>query len=360
MSRLILLFLLVSQLTGCTSLGYYGQAIHGQMEILGKREPIDELLRNPKTSDKLRLKLQRVQKIRSFASEAMRLPDNNSFQSYADLERKYVVWNVFAAPEFSVQPITWCFPVAGCLSYRGYFRESAAEEFAQELQLQGNDVYVAGIPAYSTLGWFHDSVLNTVIDWPEPELAGLIFHELAHQLLYVKGDTSFNESFAAMVEMEGVRRWLENEATIKQKSADDQNTEYLSAKTRRREFVQLVMRYQKKLETLFSAARLDSMNPADKQVLRNKKQALLNAMKHEYQQLKTGWSGYSGYDEWMSSNLNNARIASVSMYQQHVPAFRALLKQHKGELMDFYDAARRIGAMEIERRNKVLRQLAGS
>lgn len=350
----------MSQLTGCTSLGYYGQAIHGQMEILGKRESIDELIRKPSTPDELRSKLQRVQKIRSFASKAMKLPDNNSFQSYADLERKYVVWNVFAAPEFSVEPVTWCFPIAGCLSYRGYFRESAAEEFAQALQLQGNDVYVAGIPAYSTLGWFHDSVLNTVIDWPESELAGLIFHELAHQVLYIKGDTSFNESFAAMVEMEGVRRWLENEGAFGQEGTADQNTEYLSAKTRRREFVQLVMRYQQKLDTLFSSIQLDFMDPADKQALRNKKQALLNAMKQEYQELKTGWSGYSGYDEWMGSNLNNAKIASVSMYQQHVPAFRALLKQHEGELMGFYDAARKIGAMEQKQRHHILRQLAGS
>ncbi len=343
--------MLISQLTGCTGLGYYGQAIHGQIEVLGKRQSIDDLVSNPETPDKLRLKLQRVQKIRSFASKAMKLPDNKSFQSYADLERQYVVWNVFAAPEFSVEPVKWCFLVAGCLSYRGYFRESAAEEFAEELRLQGNDVYVAGISAYSTLGWFNDSVLNTVIDWPEPELAGLIFHELAHQLLYIKGDISFNESFAAMVGVEGVRRWLESEGAV------DQNNKYLVARARRHEFVKLVMRYQKNLETLFSSVQLGSMSSGDKQVLRKNKQELLNTMRQEYQGLKEKWSGYSAYDEWMGKNLNNAKIASISMYQQYVPAFRALLKQHKGELTVFYDAARKIGAMEAGQRNAIMQQL---
>lgn len=345
----ILLFLLLTQLIGCASLGYYGQAIKGQAEILSKRQSVTGLLKDPETPEELKQKLLRVQEIRNFAGQQMKLPDNGSFSSYVDLQRKYVVWNVFATPEFSLDPVRWCFPVVGCLAYRGYFNEQAAEQFAGDLREQGNDVYVAGIAAYSTLGWFNDPLLNTVIDWPETRLAGLVFHELAHEMIYIKGDTEFNESFAAMVEMEGVRRWLESNGK------EDKNRNYLQDyfqdKARRSNFVKLVMRYRDKLKVLYSSNQKDS-------VMRESKQGLFNNMRKDYQKLKSSWLGYSGYDVWMNSEMNNAKIASVAMYQQYVPALQALLKQHRGRLDTFYSAVSEIGAMEAEKRKTFLQKLA--
>jgi predicted aminopeptidase len=341
------------QLTGCTSLKYYGQVIKGQAEILSKRQPIADLLKNPETSEELKQKLLRVQKIRNFASQQMKLPGNGSFSSYADLQRKYVVWNVFATPKFSLDPVRWCFPVAGCLAYRGYFSEHAAEQFAKDLREQENDVYVAGIPAYSTLGWFSDPLLSTVIDWPEARLAGLVFHELAHELVYIKGDTEFNESFAAMIEMEGVRRWfVANARKHKNKNyLQDYLQSYLQDKARQHDFVRLVMRYQDKLKVLYST-------DWKEEAMFEGKQEIFNDMRKDYQQLKLKWSGYSGYDAWMSGEINNAKIASVAMYQKYVPAFQALLKQHQGRLQDFYQGVRRISVMDVEKRRKYMSEIA--
>lgn len=347
----LLLFVLMLQLMGCTSLGYYGQIIKGQAEILSKRESVADLLKDPETPKELKQKLLHVQEIRNFARQKMKLPDVGSFSSYADLQRKYVVWNVFATPEFSLASIQWCFPVAGCLAYRGYFREHDAKQFAEDLRKQENDVYVAGISAYSTLGWFDDPLLNTVIDLPQPELAGLIFHELAHQLVYIKGDTEFNESFAAMVELEGVRRWLESSGK------KNNNENYLQTKAIRRDFVKLVMRYRDKLKVLYSSNQEKSVTPEGKQELRKAKQAFFNEMQKDYQKLKSGWPGSSNYDAWMSGEMNNAKITSIVMYQQYVPAFKALLRQHHGRLDSFYNTVREIGAMKIEKRKVFLQKL---
>lgn len=359
----LLLFVLMLQLTGCTNLKYYGQAIKGQAEILSKRQPIADLLKNPETPEELKQKLLRVQKIRNFADEKMKLPNNGSFSSYADLQRKYVVWNVFATPEFSLDPVRWCFPVAGCLAYRGYFSEHAAEQFAKDLREQENDVYVAGISAYSTLGWFSDPLLSTVIDWPEARLAGLVFHELAHELVYIKGDTEFNESFAAMIEMEGVRRWLEaNGKEDKNKNyLHDYLQDFLQEKARQRDFVKLVMRYQDKLKVLYSTYWKEDAISEGKQKyfndMRKSKQVVFNEMRKDYQQLKLKWSGYSGYDVWMGGEINNAKIASVTMYQQYVPAFQALLEKYQGKLDTFYSSVKEIGDMEAEKRKAFLRKL---
>ncbi|MDB5888475.1 MAG: hypothetical protein JWM03_1347, partial [Rhodocyclales bacterium] len=202
--------LLWTLLSGCAGLGpgYYWQAMSGQMEMVRKTQPIEEVLAAPETTPAMRERLKLVGEIRAFASRELGLPDNDSYRRYADLGRASVVWNVFATPPLSMQPKTWCLPVAGCVGYLGFFSEATARARAAELKAEGMDVLVGGVPAYSTLGWFADPVLNTFVNWPEPDLARLIFHELAHQLIYAKGDTEFNESFAVTVEQAGVRRWF--------------------------------------------------------------------------------------------------------------------------------------------------------
>lgn len=319
-------------LQGCASLAYYAQSAHGELSVLAARQPISGLVANPDTSAALRARLKLAERIRDFASRRLALPDNASYRTYADLHRRYVLWNVFAAPRFSLQPKRWCFPFSGCVAYRGYFAKAAAERYAADLRRRHYDVYVAGIPAYSTLGWFSDPLLNTVIDWPNPDLAGLIFHELAHQELYVQGDTAFNESFAVTVERAGVRRWMRSHGS------PAAYRRYLVEKRRNRAFVRLVMETRGRLKNLY-AARLS------KQAMAAGKRAVFGRMRADYVRLKASWGGYSGYDRWMAPPLNNAKIASVATYEQYVPAFRALLKQEGGNFKRFYAAARAIGAL---------------
>ncbi|MBI5783517.1 MAG: aminopeptidase, partial [Gammaproteobacteria bacterium] len=210
------LLLLLAVVSGCASPGYYLHAVSGQIEILNKRRPVEEVLNDPATTPQTRQQLKLVRRLRDFASRELGLPDNDSYRSYTDLERPFVVWDVFAAPELSLEPKQWCFLVAGCVPYRGYFARDEAEQFAADLKQDGYDVYVGGVPAYSTLGWFNDPLLNTFIHRSEPELAGLLFHELAHQKIYVSGDTTFNESFATVVELEGVKRWSQQNGNTKE------------------------------------------------------------------------------------------------------------------------------------------------
>src|SRR5690606_32875324 len=245
--RSLLAALLVLPAVGCSSLGYYGQAISGQFEVYRKSRPVAEVIADPATDPRLRAKLADVQRVREFASRELGLPDNDSYRVYADLGRRYVLWNVFATPELSLEPLTWCFPVSGCVAYRGYFSREAAEAYAEKLRAAGYDVHVGGGTAYSTLGWFSDPLLNTMIHRPLPEIAGLLFHELAHQRLYVRGDTAFSESFAMTVELEGVRRWLEANGEA------DEYARYARTLERRQQFTQLVLRYRDRLEALYAA-----------------------------------------------------------------------------------------------------------
>jgi predicted aminopeptidase len=331
-------------LQGCTTLAYYAQSANGEMQVLAKRQPISTLIANPDTRPHLRARLELARRMRNFASRELALPDNASYRSYADLHRPYVVWNVFAAPRFSLQPKRWCFPFTGCVAYRGYFARDDAERFAAALRRRHYDVYVAGIPAYSTLGWFSDPLLNTVINWPEPDLAGLIFHELAHQKLYVRGDTAFNESFAVTVEREGVRRWMRAHGT------PGAYREYLAEKRRDRAFVRLVMTTRTRLQALYASHQ-------STQELAARKRAVFLCMRADFQRLKSRWGGYRGYDRWMMTPLNNAKIASVATYEQYVPAFRALLRREHGDFKRFYAAARAIGELPTEQRHARLRTL---
>jgi len=341
----LMLVVALSTLTGaagCSPIGYYWQAMRGQMELVRKSRPIADVIADSATQPKLRETLRQVSVMRDFASRELALPDNGTYRRYADLGRAFVVWNVFAAEEFSTHAKEWCFPIAGCVGYRGYFSEAAARAFAQEQEKAGLDVYVGGVPAYSTLGWLDDPVLSTFIHYPSTELARLIFHELSHQVVYVKGDTTFNESFAVAVETEGVQRWVRAQGDAQMQAAFDQ------AQSRRHDFVDLVERTRANLDALYGE---DGLEKAE---LRRRKAAVFADMRAEYALLKQAWGGFSGYDWWFAQSLNNAQLASVALYTQLVPAFQALLQAHDGDMRRFYAEVERIGKLPAEERNRLL------
>jgi len=288
-----------------------------------------------------------VLEIREFASRELQLPDNDSYRTYVDLHRPYVVWNVFAAPEFSMQMKEWCFLFVGCVRYRGYFDEQDAQQYASELKLEGLDVYVTGIAAYSTIGWFDDPVLNTIIQRDEIRLAGLIFHELSHQEVFVKGDTAFNEGFSVTVELEGVKRWLQHQ------DSPELMHKYQQRKDRHKQFVALVNGTRDRLETLYGG----SDEPGE---MRDKKAAIIEDMKQQYQQLKAGWDGYAGYDRWFSKPINNAQIAAVTTYRDYVPAFQALLAKNNYDMRAFYDAVVELGELPKKDRTLAIQDLLSS
>lgn len=329
---------------GCSNLGYYAQSVSGGYEVLSKREPIADVLDDPSVPQTIKNKLQVVLEIRDFASQELQLPDNDSYRTYVDLERPYVVWNVFAAPEFSMEMKEWCFMFVGCVRYRGYFDEQDAQQYASELKQEGLDVYVTGVAAYSTIGWFDDPVLNTIIKRDEIRLAGLIFHELSHQEVFVKGDTAFNEGFSVTVELEGVRRWL------KHKESPELMQKYQRRKARHKQFVALVNNTRDQLEALYNS----SDEPG---TMRDKKAAIIEGMKQQYQQLRASWDGFAGYDRWFSKPINNAQIAAVTTYRDYVPAFQALLAKHNHDMRAFYDAVAELGELNKEERTRAIQAL---
>jgi len=328
-------------LWGCQTVHYYSQAIDGQCRILFKRQPISEILADPESTQSLRQRLIFILKVREFAENELQLPVNNHYLTYVDLERPFVLWNVVAAPEFSLTPKTWCYPVAGCASYRGYFAETNARQYADRLTKQGYDVYVGGVTAYSTLGWFDDPVLSTFIRFSEARTAGLIFHELAHQILYVKDDTAFNESFATLVEQEGLRRWQHASGSERIYS------EYLRQHRIREEFVQLIMGYRQRLEMLYQT----DLMPAKKSARKN---TIFSELRNEFSYLKTKQIGLSAYDVWMNQSLNNAKISSVVAYNDFLPAFQKILTQNMGEINQFYEACRQLTQKNKYERHQIL------
>jgi len=333
-------------LPGCSHISYYAQAINGQLEISRTAEPIGDVLADPTTDPKLIRQLQLAQRARLFASEELSLPDNGSFRSYADLQRPFVVWNVFAAPEFSVAPVEWCFPIAGCVAYRGYFSEAAAQEAGAALRAEGLDVFVAGIPVYSTLGWFDDPVLNTFLGYPEAELVGIIFHELAHQVVYVPGDSVFNESFATAVEEEGVRRWFARANNPAAYAA------WRQAEERKRAFTALLVRTRDRLASVYEG-------PASIEQRRLGKLRALEEARAEYAALKRAWGGHAGYDKWFTETpLNNAKLISATLYADRVPAFRALLAQ-SADLDRFYASVRALARLPPPEREARLAEVEG-
>lgn len=336
--------LMACVLSGCSAAPYYWQAARGQLELWQKSRPIEEWLADPNADSNLKVRLKQVQEIRAFASDDLGLPDNGSYRTFADLGRPFVVWNVFAAPELSLQPKEWCFPVAGCVTYRGYFAEADARAFAGGLESDGYDAYVGGVPAYSTLGWFDDPVPSTIIRYPDTEVARLIFHELAHQVVYVKDDTTFNESFATAVEQEGVKRWVEAHGS------PDKLAQFERAQARKRQFVALVLEYRGKLAAIYASSASDDEK-------RTRKAETIEAMRTAYAQLKRSWGMPSGYDAWFAGPLNNAQIVSVASYTEQVPAFRALLAQEQGDLKRFYVAVKALAKLPKAERDAKLAAL---
>jgi len=332
-------------LASCSTLNYYGQAAQGQLELLSDARPIDDWIADPGTSIKLRLRLETARQIRRFAVSEMALPDNNSYKNYAALKRQYVLWNVVATPELSLKPLEWCFPVAGCVNYRGYYSKSAATAYAKELQAEGNDVEVGGVPAYSTLGWFSDPLISTFINYPDAELARMIFHELAHQVVYAPGDSQFNESFASTVEEVGVERWMERFGNQAMRDG------YARYKSRKHDFLALLVKYRKALEQNYAIV---DRSDADKRVV---KARLFQGLKDEYQVLKGNWGGYAGYDRFFEQPLSNAHLASIATYEDFVPAFRAMLKRDRS-FPAFYKSVKRLAELDRKERHRILKALA--
>ncbi|MGC3964570.1 MAG: aminopeptidase [Rhodocyclaceae bacterium] len=319
--------------------GYYWQAMSGQIDVMWRAQDAHTVERADGTRADLRDRLALAEKLRAYATSELGLPDNGSYRRYADLERPYVAWNVFATPALSMQPHEWCLPVAGCVSYLGFFSEADARAKANELRQQGMDVYVGGVPAYSTLGWFNDPLLNTFIHWPEPELARLIFHELSHQLLYVKNDTEFNESFAATVEEAGVRRWLS------QPGREEMLVQFEASQRRRDDFAALVLDYRKKLAALYGSTVCEEDKARGKRELIAELGATYASIRDER------WAGFAGYDRWFAQDINNATLASIGLYRGLVPGFSAVLAEEGGDLPRFYARVKAISALpEPDRR----------
>lgn len=341
------LLLLAAVLLGsaCATLDYYSQSAAGQLGVMARRQPVDELISDPATDPQLRDRLHTVQAIRRFASAVLALPDNSSYTLYADIGRPFVVWNVFAAPELSLELKTWCYPFAGCVAYRGYFAEADAQRFADGLREQHYDVYTGGVTAYSTLGWFDDPVLNTVIGLDEARLAGLIFHELAHQQLYVAGDTAFNESFATAVELAGVAAWLV------QRGDTVADGEYRRFHARQQAFHALVARTREGLQAGYASG----LGEDDK---RREKQRLIARLRRDYAAMKRDWGGADDFDGWFAADINNAQLAATAAYREYLPAFRALLRQTGGDYAAFYARAADIGRLPAGARARELRALA--
>jgi len=328
--------------SGCSSLGYYGQAVGGHLDIVQRSRPVEDWLADANTPPALRSRLELSQRMRDFAITELKLPDNRSYRSYADLQRSAVVWNVVAAPELSLALKTWCFPVMGCVGYRGYFSREPADALAAQLGAEGWEVSVYGVPAYSTLGWTNwlggDPLLNTFLSWPEGELARLIFHELAHQVAYANDDTTFNESFATAVEQVGGQRWLSERASAAARE------EYAALDLRRKDFRELTLRHRARLQALYES-------PVDDAAKRQGKAALAAQLQREYEQLKSErWGGFTGYDAWLV-RANNASFAVQAAYNELVPAFERLFEQQGREPRRFYAEVQRLAALpKAERR----------
>jgi len=344
MRRIVLSIVVAGMLlaaAGCGEAGYYLQSVRGHLAVMSARQPIEELLADKQTPAQLRSRLETVQTIRRFAVDDLALPDNDSFTTYADIGREAVVWSVVAAPDDSLSPLVWCFPFAGCVPYRGYFAKQDAESYAVKLRAEGYDVLIGEVPAYSTLGWFSDPVLNTFIDYPDWLLAEVIVHELAHQVVYVEDDADFNEAFAQAVMEEGGRRWLAGFGSEESKVQ-----------------AQLYRERQKAFAALIAATRSALLDCYGCETSHAKKlackQETLDGMQQEYSELRKDWGGYSGYDFWFERDFNNARFVSVATYTRLVPAFSRLLRQHDNDMTAFYAAVRDLAALPYAERHVAL------
>jgi predicted aminopeptidase len=333
---------LAALLGGCANLAYYAQAVDGHLAIQQRTRPISEVVADRATAENLRRSLSLVSALREFAVRDLQLPNNGSFTTYADLGRPYAVWNVSAAPELSMNLEKWCFVAVGCVSYRGFFSMSEAERFARELRAKGYDVALGGVRAYSTLGWFREPLLNTFLGYSDTELGQLIFHELAHQVVHVRDDTTFNESFATAVELEGINRWLDRNGTEAQREA------FIAGRKRKAVYTEILLEYRARLKRLFASGESDE----EKREAKTRIFAELHERLANLETLKVG----ARKAPVARTKLNNADLATVSTYTGLVPAFQALLQQQGGNLPLFYERVKEIARLPAPERRAVLRQ----
>lgn len=334
------ILMLVTQ--GCTGVGYYAKSLNGHIEVLNARESVEQLRKNTRTPAPLRARMERAADIRQFAIDELGLPDNASYRSYVDLDRDYVTMAVFAAPEFSGTAKTWCFPVFGCVPYRAYFNEDDARALADDLKAQGYDVHLSGVPAYSTLGWTPDPLLSTMFRFGDTYTASVVFHELAHQEVYIRGDTPFNEAFAVAVEIEGTKAWLGA------RGGADAVAGYEASLTRRDDFGRLVGKTRAALNQVYSSDR----SAADKRIA---KAEAIEQLRADYRAMRDGrWGGFSGYDGWFDSPINNAKLALVGVYGDLVGDFRHLFAVCDGDFQQFYRAVAALGKKSKQQRRSAL------
>ena len=342
---------MIGLLAGCSTVGYYSQIVSGHMRIVMGKRPLAEIASDESIDDSIKRRLDLAQRARLFGIEQLNLPINDSYTSFYDTGQEYVTWNVVAAEEFSLNPHNWCFPIAGCVSYRGYYSKEDAESYAAGFKEQGFDVTVNGATAYSTLGWFEDPLLNTMLDRSDPSIASLLFHELAHQQLYVGDDSTFNESFASFVEKEGLKQWQKNEQQVNPQIDQSEMAKELEVRKRRqKEFIALLTSTRDSLAELYESA-------SEPDEMRQKKKQRFEQMRVEYAALKASWDDYPGYDQWMSQEMNNARLVAVATYNDYVPAFEVLFKESGSSFDQFYVAALELSKLPLEDRTAEMQKL---
>lgn len=342
--RILLVVAVIIGVCGCQTVSFYGQAIKGQYQILAHQEPIQEKIASPDTPADLKAKLTEVIALREFAAKELRLPTNKHYLKYVDLHRPYAVWTVSAAPELSLEPKTWWFPIVGSVSYRGYFSEDAANKYAKKLKAKGLDVDVGGVTTYSTLGWFNDPLLNTFVQGPESELVDTIFHELTHQRLYIAGDTDFNEALATTVAEEGVYRWY------KAQNKPEAWKKYQTERDQHQQFIKIVLARVEELRAVYNNP---SLSDEQKRV---RKQEIISALRADHEKLKIQWGGKSRYDEWFKSRINNAVLGSVATYYDLVPDFQAVLRAQGGDMEKFFETVKKISKLDKEQRREALKK----
>ena len=342
-ARLWILLAAIAAMPGCSTVKFYSQAAAGQAEILIKARPISEVIAKDEAPERIRRKLALVQELRQFAKQNLDLPADRQYGRYTDLKRRYVVWVVYAAPEFSVEGKTWQYPMVGTLEYRGFFSKSAADEEAAKLKAEGYDVYSGGVEAYSTLGWFRDPVLNTFLNRSDAELAELIFHELTHVKVFLPGDTDFNEAFAVANSEEGVRRWL------RAKRDPRALANYDKLLSREQEIIHLLLRTRERLKGLYSNSLLSQKE------MRQRKAAIIEDMRNQYAEIRRRWGENARRDRSFARPWNNARLNTVSTYYDLVPGFERLLKSKNGDLTAFYAAVAGMRKLSKEERRAALK-----
>ena len=353
----IVLLVILGTISGCGTVGYYAQAVGGHLSLMSKRQPLEKVMAAEDTDPEIKRKLELLRDARVFAVDTLSLPKNDSYSTFVKTGKKNITWNVVATPEFSMVPKQWCFPVAGCVLYRGYFAETRAQSYQTKLQEQGFDTQLGGASAYSTLGWFDDPLLDTMLRGSDIRLVGLIFHELAHQQLYIKDDSSFNEAFATFVEQQGSREWLTAQGR------EDTLPLFESYLQRQLDFNDLLQVTRADLVELYKDASAPTANELDASVaedLRERKRGVFTNMLARYDTLKAErWDDFTGYDNWFKKDMNNARLISVSTYLKWVPAFAAMFDEVGNDFEAFYALAKEISAKPYDKRQTVLKEYLG-